>query len=547
MLAALCLLAVGGEPCAPASPAAPGNPAVHAIAFVNDWRSHGVVGDDFLSLNEVIQLHNRTLTFFQLSVNEQNQISGLGQDVAWADIDATATPTITVERDLDVILDMPHGLLISGSNGLPVIDFTASTVQNGFRAISNYCNWRYLILHGGPFGIDLQQTDAIYGTYLDSVVFELHTQFAFRCTGTQQNAGGRVLVNRCQFRSVPTCMQFDETAAGRSTFVFVGETRMANATTGLEVLLGNGGSGLCWLEKLEIAIPGTGIRIARPGGGSRALSIEATHLRVAAGSALEINGTPNADTSLTMRMLDLTATTVGGFALDVGPIGGRIRGVLEECRWQGNVDLHTGGAAGALAIGNVRAKLGNVSLGTNPSQQLTIRDSRFDSCSVATTGTGPIQIADSCLVGGTVTGSIVAPVQCTGSFLGTTVGTGVTVAGSLPAAQLGSMRVLPLDPTIGGSLTLQADLPAGLFAFLAMGATAATPFIQPPPMHVYLDLAGVYTFPGIYRLGQGITFPIPNNILLIGSDWVAQAAVFPDPGVQAPPLQLPPGSRFVIR
>lgn len=545
-LAGLCLLAAAANIPDASDPPRGGGAAPHAIAFINDPLSHGVLGDDYLSLNEVILLHNRQLQWFHLSVNEQNQISGFGQDIAWADIDATATPTITVERDLDIINDQPHGLLISGSNGLPVIDFTASTVQHGFRAVSNYCNWRYLLLRGGPYGIDVQQTDSLYGTYIDTVVFENHTLFALRCTGSTANENTRVLLNHCEFRGVPSAMRFDEQAPGRIAFLYIGDTKVGGATAGLEILLGNGGSMLCWFERSELNVPGSGIRIARPGGADRALTIEATHLHSIAGNALAIEGAPNAATQLVLRMLRLEASVPGGKALAIGPLDGRISGAIDECTMIGDVDVHTGGSGNALTIGNARIRNGNVSLGTSASQPLVVRDTRFDGCQIVSTGQGTIAMTGSCLAGGSIQGSIVAPFQCTSSFVGSAIGSGVVTSSGLPAAQLGSMQVLPIHPMLGGNLTVQVDLPPGLYAFLAMGVTAATPFIQAPPMHVYLDIATVYTFPGIYRLQQGITFPVPNNVMLRGTDWVAQMAAFPDPGVQAPNLQLPPGRRFVL-
>ena len=40
---------------------------------------------------------------------------------------------------------------------------SCSVVQHGFRATSNYDNWRNLILQGGNYHIDLVQTDASFG------------------------------------------------------------------------------------------------------------------------------------------------------------------------------------------------------------------------------------------------------------------------------------------------------------------------------------------------------------------------------------------------
>ncbi|MGK0435651.1 MAG: hypothetical protein ACJA0V_004821, partial [Planctomycetota bacterium] len=121
----LSLLSIGGptgsEPSSRPVPA----PAFHAIAFVTDSLSHGVVGDGLLSLNEAIRLHNGTLTVSQMSVAEQLQLSllpgtGVTSDITWIEIDAEFLPTITIEQNLESIANSTFGLFIRGSGGVPV-------------------------------------------------------------------------------------------------------------------------------------------------------------------------------------------------------------------------------------------------------------------------------------------------------------------------------------------------------------------------------------------------------------------------------------------
>ena len=47
----------------------------HALAYVNDPMSHGQLGDNFLSLNEAIQLNQGTITVTELSVPEQQPVN----------------------------------------------------------------------------------------------------------------------------------------------------------------------------------------------------------------------------------------------------------------------------------------------------------------------------------------------------------------------------------------------------------------------------------------------------------------------------------------
>src|SRR5690606_37951709 len=75
-------------------------PALHSRALINDPRSHGTIGDRLLSLREAILMTNRVIDENALSAEELAQLSGFGNDIAFADIDAQAVPVLTFERDL---------------------------------------------------------------------------------------------------------------------------------------------------------------------------------------------------------------------------------------------------------------------------------------------------------------------------------------------------------------------------------------------------------------------------------------------------------------
>ena len=107
---------------------------LHSLALINDARSHGQVGDRYLSLNESIQLSNQTLPLSLLSADELRQINGFG-DIAFAEIDARVVPLVTLERDLDPILDTYHGYLLGSSFGTATIDIGNT---RGIRADSDF-------------------------------------------------------------------------------------------------------------------------------------------------------------------------------------------------------------------------------------------------------------------------------------------------------------------------------------------------------------------------------------------------------------------------
>ncbi len=548
VLLSLTAALAGPGPGSTEPPCGPPPPLPHAVAFVNDSRSHGLVGDQFLSLNEVIQLHNRTLTFAQLSTPEQWQISGAGQDVAWADIDGSSTPVITIERNLDPIIDFPHGLLIAGVNDRPVLDFTGAGVTTGFVSGSNFVSWRELIVQGGTVGIELTQTDAIQGTVIDGVDFTGQSVAAVRCTLASPNQNGRVLFTRCTFANAPTAIQLNDTGPGRTAQFYVGDSTMSNVGTGIDVVLGPGGSGRYLLERLVVAASVVGVRFQRPGAAAtRAMLLEATHLRVAAPLPCAIAGVAGGPSGVTLRMLDLTRTAGSGPALDLGALGGQITGDVDELKAVGGVNVLTGGTTGALHLLNARVSGGAVTVGSSGGVTIDLRDSRFDLVALGTTGGLPVVAAGCCLVGGSAQGSAAAPLSFTACHLGANLGPHVTASGTLASPQIGSSAIVPAQPLLGGPLTLQADLPPGFLGIWAMGPTAYFPTIQPPPIHIYMEPSGIVTLPGIYRLQQGLTFGIPNHPGLVGTDWTGQLLVLPDPGVPGPPLALPPGGRFALR
>lgn len=516
---------------------------LHAVAFVNDALSHGTLGDNLLSLNEAIRLHNRTLQFSQLSLAEQNQISGFGLDVGWADIDESSTPVITVQQPLDAIVDMPHGFLIGGTNGKPVIDFTGT--NSGFVAVSDFCNWRELIVRGGSWGIDLTQTNAIYGTQIVGVEFEQVAGVGVRVRGNGPGLG-RVLFDDCKFTAIPDAIVFDETAADRSGFYYANRTRILGGNTGITVSLGNGLVTVCQFDKLEATTQLSGVRILRPNGANRTLSLQAQYWDVESAVGFECESLAGLlATQLTMRMVQLRKRAPGDTVLRLLPDSGWLLATLEEWAIDGSVLLAC--ASGSVAVANARVANGSVSLRAGALDAVRLELSRLDSCNLASDGTARARIDTSCIVGGSVSTAGGGSLLLSATHAGAPVTGSVQQLQPVAAAQLGAMTLSPRNPRLGNTIVLQADLPPGYFALFAMGVTAEYPTLQPYPVHVYMEPATIFTFPGIYTGQQSTSLAVPNNLGLLGTDWTAQVVVLPAPGTLEPALSLPPGRRFVLR
>ena len=164
---------------------------------------------------------------------------------------------------------------------------------------------------------------------------------------------------------------------------------------------------------------------------------------------------------------------------------------------------------------------------------------------MSTLGSGPIAVAQSCFVGGSLQGTATAPLQLVDSFAGAG-GAHVAQANPLAAPQLGSMAIAPADPQVGTTVVLQADLPPGLAGVFALGFTAPAPAVLGPTLRLYFDLASYVLLPGLYVGQQACPWAIPAASAFVGTDLVAHFAVLPA-GIPAPWLQLPPPRRFVLR
>jgi hypothetical protein len=541
----------GGGPVAPAvARSAPGS--FHAVAEVTDSRSHGLVGDGLLSLNEAIQLHNGTLQYAQLSPGEQATIqlipgTGTNLSIAWVDIDGSSVPTITIERDLDPILDTPFGLLLRGFNDAPVLDFTGPGIQHGLRIPANSVALQDLVLFGGPYGADVTQTDVTgqAGFTMRRVRCEGQSQFGVRVTAATAYGVGRWIAGDCVFVGCPVAMDWRETGAFRTTIVELFGVAVTGAQTACRLELGAGGTGRYTFDRIDFTASAAGLVFSRPNGADRSALIESTHARIRAPLGAAIAAAQTGVTFTTLRMWDVRAGS-GGTALQIGAPGAALYGDIEDCTLVGDVQVAGGGIAAPLALTNVRCRNGAVTLATAPLQSLSVRDTRFDQCAVTTAGSGPVVLQGCCLLGGSLVGTPTAPVQASGCHLAT-FGAHVQASASLPLPQLGSLELVPDVVTVGSSVTFQVDLPAGLFGVMLLGFTDPAPVLLPQPFHLYTRPGLAFTLPGLYRLQQGYVWPIPNVPTFAGFDFVVQMAALPDPGLAAPAVQLPPGRRFVLR
>ena len=534
---------------APAAPHSP--PAFHQIAFVNDVLSHGVVGDGFLSLNEAIQLHNGTLTVGQLSLAEQAQVSllpgSVTVDVTWIDIDSEAIPSISLQQDLESIINTPFGLFLRGAGGRVTLDLSAPGVTRGIHSTSSSLVVQGFKFVGGVAGMEVIQADATGqpGCTVIDCVFEDLTQFGLRVVGTLAGGVGRLIVEDCSFINVPDAVAFDESPADRTTIFEARDVRIEGAVNGFDFSCGSGGTARFTLDRCEVVCSGTGVEVTSPSTSGRPTLVEGVHLRVRAPLCARIDGASDAVTWMQCAMWSLLAPT-GGVALELGEVGDQIYGDLNELRCDGDVTVAAGGAPLPLMVRNMRCRDGAVAFSTQTPQQLSVTESRFTGCVVESFGSGPVSLTGSSFEGGSVGAATAAGLlQASGCYVANP-GASLAATASLTQPQLGSLEVSPDDVALGGTLQLQFDLPAGLVGALALGTVPQFLPFYPAPYYVYMDPAAIVFLPGIFTGQQSAVWQAPSQPTLIGAQVMVQAAVLPL-SIQAPAVQLPPGWRFELR
>ncbi|MCC6782083.1 MAG: hypothetical protein IT457_04500 [Planctomycetes bacterium] len=514
---------------------------IHSQATINDTRSHGTVGDRWLSLREAMLLTNRQLDENALSAEELAQLSGFGSDIAWADIDARRLPVIVVERDLPVLIDTPHGFALTGSNGRPVIELGNT---RGIVAHSEFVDFANLLLRGGEHGIHLVQSNTLYGSLVSHCEFEGQAVAGLRLTTLDPAGFARLQVNSCVFRGLQLGLLVEDSGQNRTTQLEVfGTTRFDGCTTGLAARFGALGTASLYLAGIVARGGAHAIDISSLGSPQRSLAIEMRYCDLEGSvSAFVVPGSPLSNCIATVQACDFGAPR----AFEFGPLGAQGNFTLQDSRFVGALTWR-GGASGRLAIQNVRASNGRFDVGSTGAS-LTIDTSILDGIDVATSGTTPLTVRDSRLIAGTVTGLAAAPITVQdGHASGTNFGGHVTVLRPLPAAQLGWFDATPREPAIGSALTLAVDLPAGLAAWLIFGRTYEYGATLPDGTRLYVDPSAMAIAPAMLVAQGQLVVPLPNDPAFRGLDLFFHALVFPQGGTVAPATNLPPGRRVRIR
>lgn len=514
----------------------------HAVAIVNDPLSHGQVGDSLLSLNEAIQLHNRTLQIAQLSALEQQQIAFIGGDIALADVDTTVAPTVTLERDLDVIQNWPHGLNIRGSPAPAVIQLGNT---GGFLVDSDFCHFRHVIIRGGSIAVRIVQRDTFYGSTFEEVRFEGQTDTSVQAYLTQTGGETYLQFENCTWTNIPNPVRIDDLGPNRRGVITMRGCLFDGGGEAFVVSLGPGGGSYTFrLDRSTFQNQTIAGLVLRRGSAAadRGVVLDLLDMRsrnVPIG--VSIDGHATGLTDALVRMADLAGTNT---ALRLGGANTNTRIAIEDSRFAGSVQL---AGKTTLRLDNVRLTGGALGLDSWPGSTFAVNTSAF--ANVATTVTGGTGVTfDGCRFdAGSISGTASAPVAITNSHVGSlSIGANASATNSVPSPQLASTSVVEQAIPVGQTIHLDHDLPPGYAGVWLFGLGNEQPSVQ-VGFRIYLEVSTLALYPGVWR-GQGrVPFPMPALQPLRGLNLVFQMLVGHDIGVPGPLRQVPPGGRVSLR
>lgn len=531
--------------------------ATNLTANVNDSRSHGLVGDQFLSLDEAIRLANGALTMAQLSMAEMGQLTGTGMMVDCIAIDHMMTPTITLEAPLTDVMPMmgpAMGMLtITGMSAMPMampMPVLDGSVHPRILTIrSHMVQVMGLELRNGQVGIDIRTMNGAMqpgqmAMVMDCMLMGQSTAgVMIHGAGTGESTAAMIMNTR--FRNMPVGVRIDDQSVQGS--VLTEDEFLAFDGVGIGYdITGNGRQNLSMNMMFRSTFRNGDrfVRLVRGAQSSQQHMIRIVHCDAMANAhCVDVQGANAGLTMVHHHHSKLAAPA--GMALRAAP-----RTALFDLH--GSENVFTGGVvlSGNLFTQRIwhqnNTYRQSIVVIDNDGAQPNLLWNVFDggSVTVPVNARTPARFRGCEFRGVNVLGtSSFAPITLDGCFRtgGSTTGM-VSQVAPAPSAFLGSATVTPESPMIGSSVALQAVMPYGVGAIWDLAVAEPRPATAVEPYRFYGDLGTVVVLPGLVVFQSRIDVPVPNNALLIGLEFYAQPVAVPllsQPHV--PPVQLPIG------
>jgi hypothetical protein len=518
------------------------SPAATLTATVNDTRSHGAVGDPFLSLDEAIRLAGGSLAMSQLSMAEMGQLSGTGTMVDCIAIDPALTPVITLQAPLSDVMAMAMpgmGMLTIQGMGMGMGSAMPVLAGNGHARIltlrTHMVQVMGLELRGGGVGVDVRTTMGAMTMGSMAMVMDC-VLTGQTVAGIRVHAGGTaettaLMTCRTAFRNMPVGILVDDQSTQGGLMTEDEFLDFDGVGTAYDIA-GNGRQNLSMntVFRTRVRNGGRFVRLVRGAQSSQQHMLRVVHCEAAvSGDAIEVQGTAAGLTMLHHHQSVLQAGA-GFHALRAVPRTAQFDLHGSENTLVGNVTL-----SGNLFTQRVWHQSNTYRNCTftldNDGAQPNLLWNRFEGGTVASTAQArtPSRFRASEFRGtAIVAGAALAAITLDGCFRsGGSLAGPVTVLNPAPGAFLASASVDPAAPAIGSTLSLRSELPPGIGGIWHFAIAYPRPNTSAEPYRFYGDPFAAIALPGMVVFVNRTDIPVPADPSLVGVEFVVQLVALP--------------------
>ncbi|MEO6597440.1 MAG: hypothetical protein ABIP94_22075 [Planctomycetota bacterium] len=539
-------------------------PGPSLTANVDDPMSHGAVGDGFLSLDEAIRLANGALAIGSLSAAEQARLVGTGTIVETIAVDASTTPTITLQAPLSSVMGsgmMGGGMtgprlsiLGSGMPGLAWPVIAAGSQPRVFTLRAHNVTIGGFRIVGGQVGIDVQMPPMGMPMAEMSMVMDCEldgqTTAGVHLHGTGSDESMLMVMNT-NLRNMPLGFQLTDQTNGGQLMAECEFLTMDGVSKGCRVDEG-GSNGLSMFMLFRSTFAnGQKLAEARRMPGNKQFMFRIVHCDVhCTGDVLDIEGSATGLTMVHHHHSDFVAGP-GNKAFWVWPRTAEFDVHGSEMEFTGDVSIAVNLATLRVWQQNNHYMNSTITLDVDGALPNLLWN-RYTNCTidVPASARSPVRIRSSELSNTNVqSASFLAPITLQGcQRIGGAMTGFATETTPAPAAFLGTTDVSPTNPQIGTSLTLSCDLPFGIGLVWDIALSYARPTTTLEPVRFYGDPSTVIVLPAVMLFQSQLTLPLPNDASLVGIEFYVQGISLPLLGqTYMPAYHLPRGSLLTLR
>lgn len=536
-------------------------------AAVNDPLSHGVVGDNLLSLDEAIRVANGALMPNMLSAAEQARITGTGMAVGTIVVSRMVTPTITLQAPLSDLTGMGMGhhvevmgmpmsmpMPMPGMSMLPVIQGGAHA--RVFTLRTHDCAIHGLRIVGGQVAVDARMAMA---TAMGMPMAEvMHCELVGQTVaGVKVHGVGMdesmLMLMHVDFRNMPLGILMDDQVVGGESMVEAEDCSMDGVQLGCRVLEGGVGARMSMLNWFRSTFA-NGVTFSekrRAAASTQQFMYRIVHSDLTCtGDVLDVQGGANGLTMVHHHHGDFVAGA-GRKAFWVWPRTAEFDIHGSEMTFVGDVLVAANLASMRVWQQNNVFRNGTVTYDVDGALP-NLRWNRYENCAlvVPAAARSPVAVRE-CELANTScsSASFLAPITLQGGWRS---GGGMTGFASesnpAPGRFLGAATIAPAAPQLGGNLTFATDLPPGVAAMWDVGLAFARPTTTMEPVRFYGDPNNCVVLPMVLTLQTTTVVAIPMTMALVGMEFYGQAVAFPLSGqTWMPSYHLPRGQRITPR